>query len=85
MNIGGNNLGFGNIIQRCLNLPPFVFDPCSPRRQRERHRQRRHAQGPSQTGVGSGEPEHVIGLDDLPGLYSELNNRINRRAGAAGS
>ena len=27
MNIGGNNLGFGNIIQRCLNLPPTAMQP----------------------------------------------------------
>lgn len=85
MNIGGNNLGFGNIIQRCLNLPPYqVLEPCSPANVSENGIGNDDTLRVLQTGQGSGEPESVIGLDNLPGLYSELNKKVNRVPGTAG-
>jgi hypothetical protein len=85
MNIGGNNLGFGNIIQRCLNLPPYqVFEPCSPGNVSENGIGNDETLNVLLTGEGSNEPANVIGLDNLPGLYSELNKKINRVPGTAG-
>ena len=85
MNIGGNNLGFGNIIQRCLNLPPYqVFEPCSPGNVSENGIGNDDTLRVLQTGEGSNEPASVIGLDNLPDLYSELNKKINRVSGTAG-
>ncbi|HZI90567.1 MAG TPA: hypothetical protein VFD31_02930 [Thermoleophilaceae bacterium] len=85
MNIGGNNLGFGNIIQRCLNLPPYQgFEPCSPGNVSENGIGNDDTLRVLQTGEGSGEPVDVIGLDNLPGLYSQLNKKINRVPGTAG-
>jgi hypothetical protein len=79
MNIGGNNLGFGNIIQRCLNLPPYqVLEPCSPANVSQNGIGNDDTLRVLQTGQGSGEPEQVTGLDDLPDLYAELNKKINR-------
>ncbi len=85
MNIGGNNLGFGNIIQRCLNLPPYQgFEPCSPGNVSENGIGNDDTLRVLLTGEGSGEPVSVIGLDNLPGLYSELNKKVNRVPGTAG-
>ncbi len=85
MNIGGNNLGFGNIIQRCLNLPPYQgLEPCSPANVSENGIGNDDTLRVLQTGEGSGEPVSVIGLDNLPGLYSELNKKINRLPDTAG-
>jgi hypothetical protein len=83
MNIGGNNLGFGNIIQRCLNLPPYSFEPCSPANVSDNGIGNDDTLRVLQTGEGSGEPESVIGLDNLPALYAELNKKVNRLPGTA--
>ena len=78
MNIGGNNLGFGNIIQRCTNLPPYFFNPCSPGDV--------SFGGNDDTknvlllGTGTDEPDDVMGVDDLPRLYRNLDAAIDRRA-----
>ncbi len=84
MNIGGNNLGFGNVIQRCLNLPPYFAEPCSPANVSFNGIGNNDTLKVLQTGEGSGEPEHFIGLDNLPGLYSELNKKITRVPGTDG-
>jgi hypothetical protein len=85
MNIGGNNLGFGNIIQRCLNLPPYQgFEPCSPGNVSENGIGNDDTLRVLQTGEGSGEPENVIGLDDLPRLYTDLDKRITRAPDVTG-
>jgi hypothetical protein len=79
MNIGGNNLGFGNIIQRCLNLPPYQgFEPCSPGNVSHDGVGNDDTLRVLQTGEGSGEPPSVIGLDNLPALYNELDKKITR-------
>ena len=84
MNIGGNNLGFGNIIQRCLNLPPYqVLEPCSPANVSQNGIGNDDTLRVLQTGEGSGEPANVIGLDNLPDLYSELNKKITRAPNTA--
>jgi hypothetical protein len=83
MNIGGNNLGFANIIQRCLNLPPYSFERCSPPTA-ENRAGNFDTLRVLQTGVGSGEPVQMIGLDNLPDLYEELNKKINRLPDTAG-
>jgi hypothetical protein len=78
MNIGGNNLGFGNIIQRCTNLPPFFFDPCSPGDVSFGGND--DTKNVLLTGAGSGEDEGDMGVDDLPRLYRQLDDVIDRRA-----
>lgn len=85
MNIGGNNLGFANVMQRCLNLPPFAFNPCSPPDASDNGEGNNDTLNVIQTGEGSGEPVNQIGLDNLPGLYAELNRKITRAPGTTGT
>ena len=77
MNIGGNNLGFSNLIERCENIgPKFPFNPCNPRSFGGLGND--DALKVFETGEGSGESPSVIGLDNLPAFYRELDNRIDR-------
>ena len=83
MNVGGNNLGFGNLIERCENIgPAFPFNPCNPRSFGGLGND--DALRVFETGVGSGESAAVIGLDDVPQLYRELDRKIDRVSGASG-
>lgn len=83
MNIGGNNLGFANLIERCENIgPSFPFNPCNPRSFGGVGND--DALRVFETGEGSGESPSVIGLDELPGLYRELDRKIDRASGASG-
>ena len=83
MNIGGNNLGFANLIERCENIgPKFPFNPCNPRSFGGLGND--DALKVFETGEGSGEPVSVIGLDNLPSLYRELDRKIDRASGASG-
>lgn len=83
MNIGGNNLGFANLIQRCENIgPAFPFNPCNPRGFGGLGND--DALRVFETGEGSGEAPRVIGLDDLPALYRELDRKLDRASGASG-
>ena len=83
MNVGGNNLGFANLIERCENIgPSFPFNPCNPRSFGGLGND--DALRVFETGVGSGESPAVIGLDDLPQLYRELDRKIDRASGASG-
>ncbi len=83
MNVGGNNLGFANLIERCENIgPAFPFNPCNPRSFGGLGND--DALRVFETGVGSGESAAVIGLDDLPRLYRELDRKIDRASGASG-
>ena len=72
MNIGGNNLGFGDIIAACVSLPygspPNVaINDCNP-----------EAEAILTTGDRQQAPERA-GLDDLPAVYRDLDDRIDRR------
>ena len=75
MNIGGNNLGFANLIERCENIS-FPLNPCNPRSFGGLGND--DALKVFETGEGSGESPSVIGLDDLPTFYRELDDRIDR-------
>jgi hypothetical protein len=77
MNIGGNNLGFSNLIERCENIgPEFPLNPCNPRSFGGFGND--EALEVFETGERSGESPSVIGLDDLPRFYRELDDRIDR-------
>jgi hypothetical protein len=71
MNVGGNNLGFGQIIQNCTEIPVGT-NPCSPP---DKH----DTEAILLTGAGSPDPAHT-GLDDLPGLFDTLEHRLDRSA-----
>jgi hypothetical protein len=71
MNVGGNNLGFGQIIQNCTEIP-IGTNPCSPP---DKH----DTEAILLTGAGSPDPAHT-GLDDLPGLFDTLAHRLDRSA-----
>lgn len=83
MNIGGNNLGFANLIQRCMNIgPEFPFNPCNPRSFGGLGND--DTLNVFETGAGLGALAGVSGLDDLPGLYRGLDARIDRVPGTPG-
>ena len=63
MNIGGNNLGFADVIKRCTGIPIASGD-CEPPASDD-------AQNMILTGAGTDRPDQT-GLDDVPALYNEL-------------
>ena len=79
MNIGGNNLGFANIMQRCTNLPPFAFDPCSPPDFSDGGAGNEDTRNVLLTGQGGDADPAVLGLDDLPFWYARLDDAIEGR------
>jgi hypothetical protein len=81
MNIGGNNLGFAEVIKRCTNLPPHAFNPCSPPSANPDGSGNDHTERVVTHGEGiDGETPETSGLDDLPGIYADLDRRIDRTA-----
>jgi hypothetical protein len=83
MNVGGNNLGFANLIERCENIGVlYPLNPCNPRAFGGLGND--DALKVFETGEGSGESASVIGLDDVGGLYADLDKRIDRVSGTAG-
>ena len=71
MNIGGNNLGFADVIKRCTGIPVASGD-CEPPASDD-------AQNMILTGAGTDRPDQT-GLDDVPALYNELAGRLDRSA-----
>jgi hypothetical protein len=71
MNIGGNNLGFADVIKRCTGIPVASGD-CEPPSSDD-------AQNMILTGAGTDRPDQT-GLDDVPALYNELAGRLDRSA-----
>ena len=71
MNIGGNNLGFADVIKRCTGIPIASGD-CQPPSSHD-------AENMILTGAGTDRPDQT-GLDDVPGLYNELAGRLDRTA-----
>ncbi len=71
MNVGGNNLGFGQIIQNCTEIPVGT-NPCSPP---DKH----DTEAILLTGAGTADPANT-GLDDLPRLFDTLDHRLDRAA-----
>jgi hypothetical protein len=71
MNIGGNNLGFADVIKRCTGIPIASGD-CQPPASHD-------AENMILTGAGTDRPDET-GLDDVPGLYNELAGRLDRTA-----
>jgi hypothetical protein len=83
MNIGGNNLGFSNLIERCENIgPSFPLNPCNPRSFGGLGND--DALRVFEQGQGTAESPDVIGLDDLPGFYRQLDRKIDRVSGTSG-
>ena len=83
MNVGGNNLAFANLIERCENIGPlYPFNPCNPPAFGGAGND--HALKAFETGEGSGESASVMGLDNLGSLYADLDKRIDRVAGTTG-
>ncbi len=77
MNVGGNNLGFGKIIQNCAGVP-VNFDPCSPPEASNNGEGNRDTDNILRKGIGiDGEPESKSGLDDLPAMFDFLADRID--------
>jgi hypothetical protein len=71
MNVGGNNLGFADVIKRCTGIPIASGDGEPP----DSH----DAENMILTGAGTDRPDQT-GLDDVPGLYNELAHRLDRTA-----
>jgi hypothetical protein len=71
MNVGGNNLGFSQIIQNCTEIP-VGSNPCSPPDNHD-------TEAVLLTGAGTPDSGHT-GLDDLPGLFDTLAHRLDRSA-----
>jgi hypothetical protein len=80
MNIGGNNLGFAPVMQRCTNLPPFFFEPCSPPDWSDGGAGNEDTRNVLLTGQGGDADPAVLGLDDLPFWYTQLDDAIDGRA-----
>src|SRR5919197_3782942 len=77
MNVGGNNLGFGKIIQNCAGVP-INFDPCSPPEASNNGEGNRDTDNVLRKGIGiEGEPENKSGLDALPAMFDFLADRID--------
>jgi hypothetical protein len=81
MNIGGNNLGFADIITTCLGLDigfgRFLgTERCSPSGFQGQTGSDR-AKTIFETGSGSGGGSSSIGLDDLPRHFAEFDDRLD--------